>query len=57
MHLFLHSQRTSFTARTYKDTKSPEIEDVKLLPGGLAVVADGANWCVKVFTIAVRIAI
>ena len=44
-------------ARTDKDTWTPEIRDVKLLPGGLAVMADWGNDCVKLFTIAVRMAI
>ena len=44
-------------ARTDKDTKTPQIQDVKLLPGGLAVLSDLANDCVKLFTIAVRMGI
>ena len=44
-------------ARTDNDTETPNIWDMKLLPGGLAVLADWANHCVKLFTIAVRMAI
>ena len=40
--------------KTTDDTRDPHITDIKLLPGGLAVLA---GHDVKVFTTAVRIAI
>ncbi|GFR92488.1 hypothetical protein ElyMa_000868900 [Elysia marginata] len=43
------SQRLSFTVGADSDNHAPNIVDLKLLPGGLVLVADGNNECVKLF--------
>ncbi|GFO46875.1 hypothetical protein PoB_007338000 [Plakobranchus ocellatus] len=44
-------QRTEFSVRADGDKKDPYINDVKLLPGGLLVVTDRGNACLKLFNI------
>ncbi|GFO06015.1 hypothetical protein PoB_003252000 [Plakobranchus ocellatus] len=44
-------KRTEFSVRADGDKEDPGINDVKLLPGGLLVVADGGNECLKLFNI------
>ncbi|GFO41069.1 tripartite motif-containing protein 56 [Plakobranchus ocellatus] len=44
-------QRTKFSVRADGDKNEPGINDVKLLPGGLFVVTDGYNSCLKLFNI------
>ncbi|GFR98751.1 hypothetical protein ElyMa_001026800, partial [Elysia marginata] len=43
------SQRSSFSVKADSDVDDPFIFDVKLLPGGLVLVADWSNECVKLF--------
>ncbi|GFS23844.1 hypothetical protein ElyMa_003400100 [Elysia marginata] len=48
------SQMLSFSVKADSDVRDPGIEDVKLLPGGLVLVADGNNSCVKLFNTQVK---
>ncbi|GFO06004.1 hypothetical protein PoB_003250900 [Plakobranchus ocellatus] len=48
-------QRTEFSVKADGDKEDPGINDVKLLPGGLLVVADGGNTCLKLFNIQVKL--
>ncbi|KAK3801341.1 hypothetical protein RRG08_037916 [Elysia crispata] len=43
------SQRSTFSARAPDDTKVLNIWDTKLLPGGLVVLSDNSNECVKLY--------
>ncbi|GFR88920.1 hypothetical protein ElyMa_002529700 [Elysia marginata] len=43
------SQRLSFSVEAGSGDHDPYIYDLKLLPGGLVLVADGNNECVKLF--------
>ncbi|GFS23890.1 hypothetical protein ElyMa_001651300, partial [Elysia marginata] len=43
------SQRSSFSVKAVSDAYVPSICDLKLLPGGLVLVADCINSCVKLF--------
>ncbi|KAK3759415.1 hypothetical protein RRG08_047303 [Elysia crispata] len=43
------SPKTFFSAKFPQDTKDPRIIDAKLLPGGLVLLADIWNSCVKLF--------
>ncbi|GFO49006.1 hypothetical protein PoB_007551100 [Plakobranchus ocellatus] len=44
-------QRKEFSVRADGDQRDPVINDVKLLPGGLLVVTDAQNSCLKLFNI------
>ncbi|GFO49016.1 hypothetical protein PoB_007552100 [Plakobranchus ocellatus] len=48
-------QSAEFSVRADGDKKEPGINDVKLLPGGLLVVTDGSNQCLKLFNIQVKL--
>ncbi|KAK3759411.1 hypothetical protein RRG08_047299 [Elysia crispata] len=43
------SHRSTFSVRSSSDAHIPNIYDMKLLPGGLVVFADGKNKCVKLY--------
>ncbi|KAK3706884.1 hypothetical protein RRG08_051287 [Elysia crispata] len=43
------SRRSTFSARAPTDTAVPETFDTKLLPGGLVVLSDYENNCVKLY--------
>ncbi|GFR65010.1 hypothetical protein ElyMa_003645700 [Elysia marginata] len=43
------SKRSSFSVKAVSDVRAPGILDLKLLPGGLVLVVDYSNSCVKLF--------
>ncbi|GFR97840.1 hypothetical protein ElyMa_004486800 [Elysia marginata] len=46
--------RSSFSVKADSDVHAPYICDLKLLPGGLVLVADWNNKCVKLFNTQVK---
>ena len=44
---FSHRVTKSVSAKAPEDKVTPDVNDIALLPGGLIVVADGNNKCVK----------
>ena len=50
-----HSQRSTFSVGSSSDTNIPDIMDTKLLPGGLVVLSDSSNECVKLYDWQVRV--
>ena len=46
-NFFSHRVMKSVSAKALEDKVTPDVNDMALLPGGLIVVADGNNKCVK----------
>ena len=56
--LSFHSQRsTTFSVRALGDAEVPNINDMKLLPGCLIVLADSKNKYVKLYDRQVRFSV